>query len=475
MRYIQGIDRDQMTLLPEVLDDYISKENPVLFIDAYIDSLDPVRFGFTHSEPKEKGRMPYNPADLLKLYVYGYLNRIRSSRRLDKATYQNIELMWLLRRLHPDFKTIADFRKDNLQPIKKVCRDFTLLCKKLNLFGCELIAIDGSKFSAVNHNHRCFTKKKLMEILKAIDARINSYLNELDRTDLIESDVKDPSKEHLKAEIDELRARRKKYENVKEQIDKSGKSQISLTDPDSRMMKDSSGTDVGYNLQIVTDSKHKLIVDHKVTNEATDDGQLFDMAIKAKEILDVDRLEAIADAGYYSRDDIMKCGDERITCYVPTYNSSKNKKAGLYTKDDFYYNQDKDCYTCPAKQNLAHHHDTKHQGKEVKVYRTQACSSCFLKANCTRAQNGRVIRRWVHEKVIDDMEERALTIPVKMDMRKSLVEHPLGTIKHWMVHDYFLMRGFEKVSAEMSLSVLCYNLKRVLNIVDFKKLMAVIA
>jgi transposase len=474
MRYIQGIDRDQTTMLPNVLDDYISKENPVLFIDAFIDNLDLVEFGFTHSEPKEKGRMPYNPADLLKLYIYGYLNKIRSSRRLDKATYQNIELMWLLRRLHPDFKTVADFRKNNLQPIRSVCRDFTLLCKKLNLFGCELIAIDGSKFSAVNHNHRSFTKKKLKEMLKVIDNRIDAYLKDLDQSDQTESDVKSPTKEDIQVKIDELKVRKNRYERIKEQLEKSGENQISLTDPDSRMMKNSKGTDVSYNVQIVTDSKHKLIVDHEVTNEATDERQLSNMAIKAKETLGVNEIEALGDKGYYSKEEIKKCEDEHIVCYVPTYNSSRNKKAGLYTIADFNYQRDEDNYICPTKQKLTFNHTTQHSGKQVKVYSTQTCSSCNLMVKCTKAKHGRIIRRWVHQNVIDDMVDRVKKNPDKMDKRKSLVEHPFGTIKHNMDHGYFLMRGFKKVSAEMSLSVLCYNMKRVLNIIDFKELMAVV-
>lgn len=475
MRYIQGIDRAQATLLPDVLDEFINEENPVRFIDAYVDSLNLVKFEFTHSEPKDLGRKPYNPADLLKLYIYGYLNKTRSSRRLERATYQNIELLWLLCRLNPDFKTIADFRRDNLEAIKKVCRAFTLLCKNINLFDCELIAIDGSKFSAVNHNSKNFTKKKLQKILKSIDEQINHYLKDLDQGDESEKDIKDPSPKELQEKIDQLNSKKDEFEEIKEQLEKSGETQISLTDPDSRMMKTFKSTDVSYNVQIVTDSKHKLIVEHEVTNEVTDERLLSKMAMKAKDTLDVKQIEAVADAGYYSDKEIKNCDDAKITCYVPTYNTSRNKKAGLFTIDDFDYDSDNDCYSCPADQVLTYWHSTRHNKKDVRLYSTQACKTCALKLKCTKAKRGRIIRRWIHQKVIDDLKTRVRQNPEKMTMRRDMVEHPFGTIKHWMDHSYFLMRGFQKVSAEMSLSVLCYNIKRVLNIKDFKELMAVVS
>ena len=279
MRYIQGNDRNQTTLLPEVVDDYIKEDSAVRFIDAYIDNLDLVKLNFTYSETKETGRKPYNPADLLKLYIYGYLNRIRSSRQLEKATHRNIELIWLMRRLQPDFKTIADFRKDNTQSIREVCRDFTLLCRKLDLFDRELIAIDGSKFKASNSNRRNFTKNKLTRLIKKIDEEIDSYLDDLDEGDEREKDVKQPSVEELKKKIEQLRRRKGKYQKIKSRLNKSEETQISLTDPDSRMMQNHQGKDVSYNVQIVTDSKHKLIVTHSVTNECNDMQQLHTMVV----------------------------------------------------------------------------------------------------------------------------------------------------------------------------------------------------
>jgi transposase len=474
MRYIQGTDRQQTTLLPERVDDYISENNPVRFIDAFVDGLDLQKLDFKYSETKVTGRMPYNPADLLKLYTYGYLNKLRSSRRLEKSTHQNIELIWLLHKLHPDFKTIADFRKDNLQPIKQVCREFTLLCKKLDLFGCELIAIDGSKFSAVNSNSRNFTKNKLQKLILKVDEQIDVYLKELDLGDRSEQNVKTPSTEELNKKIEQLRTRKDKYQGLQQQLAKSEDTQVSLTDPDSRMMKTHTGRDVAYNVQIVTDSKNKLILDYEVTNDECDQKQLSAVAIKAKGLLGVETISAVADAGYWERNNIKTCHEEKIECYVPKPEKSHNKKLGLYTKGDFQYDPAADCYRCPAGQTLTHRGVRMKNGFEEKVYTTSACYQCPSKSKCSRNKHPRCIFRWVHEDVMEQLDQRMKDHPEIIKLRKALVEHPFGTLKHWMDHGYFLMRGKPKVSAEMALSVLSYNLKRVLNIKDFKELMVAV-
>lgn len=474
MRYIQGTDRNQTTLLPEVIDDYIQENNPVRFIDAYINSLDLKNLGFTHAETKETGRKPYNPADLLKLYVYGYLNKLRSSRDLEKAAYRNIELIWLICRLNPDFKTIADFRKDNAKALKLVCRDFSLTCKKLKLFGAELVAIDGSKISACNSNSRCFTTNKLKKLIKGIDDKIDSYLNDLDAEDEKEKVFNAPSAEELKEKIAQLRKRRGKYQNLQSKMQQSGESQIALTDPDSRLMQTSKGKDVAYNVQIVADEKYKLIVTHEVTNIGADQGQLHNIALQAKELLGVDKLKAIADAGYWSRDSIKKCDDDSIETYVPHPIRSSNKKKGMYTKEDFQYNPDNDTYQCPAGQTMTFRGTRIASGKTEKKYMTDACYTCAIKSKCTTAKRKRYINRWIHESVMEELDKRVENSPETMRLRKTLVEHPFGTIKHWMGHHHFLTRGIDKVSAEMSLSVLAYNMKRVLNIVDFKELMVAI-
>jgi transposase len=476
MRYIQGLNRNQTTLLPEILDDYITEDNPIRFIDAYINSLNLLELGFTYAEPKETGRKPYNPADLLKLYIYGYFNKIRSSRQLEKATYRNIELMWLMHKLHPDFKTIADFRKDNAKAIKLICRDFTLLCKKLNLFGCELIAIDGSKFSASNSNDKNYTKNKLVKLIEKIDNQIDSFMTDLDQGDQAEKNVKKPTTNELKEKIKKLRSHKKKYQQLQTQIEQSQGNQISFTDPDSRLMITSRGKDVAYNVQIVTDSKHKLIVTHEVTNKGNDQKQLSNMAIKAKNILDVDQLTAVADTGYWERNNIKKCHEENIKCYVPKPVRSHNKSLGLYTNKDFQYNSENDCFYCPAGQKLTYRGKRmkKESGHVEKIYQTHECYACNKKNECTRSKKPRCISRWIHENVIEQVDQRLGKEPEIIKLRKSLVEHPFGTIKHWMGHSFFLTRGIDNVSAEMSLSILIYNLKRVLNIVDFKELMATV-
>jgi transposase len=474
MRYIQGTDRDQVTLLPEIMDDYVSDNNPVRFIEAFVDNLDMNELSFTYATTKHTGRKPYNPKALLKLYIYGYLNKTRSSRQLEKATHRNIELIWLMQKLHPDFKTIADFRKDNTKSLKKVCREFTLLCKKLDLFGGELIAIDGSKFSASNSNRRNYTRNKLEKLIKKIDEQVNEYLNQMDKSDQAEESVADISVDELNQKIEQLKERKEEYQELQAQIENSDSTQISLTDADSKMMHTHQGKDVSFNVQIVTDSKHKLIPAHDVTNDCNDQKQLHPMASEAKEILEVDEIDAVADTGYFDRENLKKCHDNGITTYVP---HPEKSNYGLYTRNDFQYNTDEDTYLCPAGQALTFRGLKKIEktGITEKKYTTHACYTCKQKQKCTKSKTTRYIYRWVHEEIIEQMTERLEENKEMIEKRKALVEHPFGTIKHWMNHGYFLTRGLENVRGEMSISVLVYNLKRVLNIVDFKELMAAVA
>ena len=358
MGYIEGQDRKQAVLFPEILEDYISEENPVRFIDVFIEGLDLSEMGFGRAVPKETGRPPYDPGDLLRLYVYGYLNRTRSSRQLEREAGRNVEVMWLMRELRPDFKTIADFRKDNAQGIKKVCREFTLWCKRLELFGGELVAIDGSKFGAVNSPKRNFTEKKLRRMSREIDDKIDQYLKDLDRQDKQEAGPQSLSREQLKEKIERYKERRAQYEQLKSDLDQSGERQISLTDPESRSMRVGHGVEVSYNVQIVVDQKNKLLVEHEVTNEVIDLGQLSTMAKKAKETLGVETLEVVADRGYYNGEEVKACEQSGITAYVPKSNSSSNLKRGLFTKEDFSYEPDKDCYRCPAGKELSYRYQS---------------------------------------------------------------------------------------------------------------------
>jgi transposase len=474
MGYISGMNREQVLLFPESVDEYIEENNPVRFIDAYVDSLDLTILGFTHTVPKETGRPGYAPADILKLYIYGYLHKIRSSRKLEQETHRNVELMWLLRKLKPDFKTIADFRKDNAGALKGVCREFTLLCKKLDLFGRELIAIDGSKFKAVNSKDCNFTESKLKQLLKYINEKIDTYLKELDQQDSLESSVRTPTADELKGKIAQRQSRRQHYEDLLQQLDVSGASQISLTDPDSRSMKTKHGTDVCYNVQVAVDHQHKLIVEHEVTNDVTDQDQLAAMATRAKDTLDTDRVDALADMGYYNGDEVKKCLDEGIVPYIPKPNTSANSKLGLFGKTDFTYVPHQDCYVCPAGQALTFRFETVEQGRQIRYYSTSACQTCPIKVKCTRNKENRRITRWVHETLMEDMQQRVERNPEKVKLRKSIVEHPFGTMKRWMDHGYFLTRGLKKVRGEMSLTILIYNLKRVINILGVQNLIAVV-
>jgi transposase len=472
MHHIDGIDRDQLTMFPEALDDYISPGNPVRFIDAFVKSLDLTSLGFQRVITAVTGRPPYHPGDLLRLYVYGYLNRVRSSRRLEKEANRNVELMWLLRRLTPDFKTIADFRRDNLQAIQKVCRSFTLFCRECDLFGGELIAIDGSKFKAVNSRRRNFTKRKLTSSIKKIDQQIEDYLNDLDDNDEFEAQVHKPTAEEIQEKIDALKERKGKFGKLLDELEASGETQISFTDPDSRSMPlgQNHGTQVGYNVQVSVDAKNYLIIDHDVTNDVTDFNQLERMATRAKEILQVDKLDVIADKGYYNGSQIKACLEKGITPTIPKANTSANRIKGLFTKQDFRYDSQTDCYRCPAGEIMTFRFQTTEKKRQIKYYATRSCKHCKIKHRCTRSKDGRRITRMVDEDLLDEMQRRIEDHPEFRTRRKAIVEHPFGTIKLSMDQGYFLMKGIPKTSAEASLSVLAYNIKRAFKILGVPKM-----
>lgn len=478
MKHIQGYNRDQLTLLPEALDDYITQDNPVRFLDAFVDGLDVERLGFQHAVLKETGRPPYHPADLLKLYLYGYLNRIRSSRQLEREAGRNLELLWLLRRLKPDFKTIADFRKDNRRPIRQVCREFTLLCRQLDLFGGDLVAIDGSKFKAVNSPARNFTERKLKKQIKSLDRKIEEYLDELDQAD--EEDPggsPGPSAEELQQKIEAMKERRAKLQQVEQEMNETGESQISLTDPDARSMPVSGGrrTAVAYNVQVSVDAKHRLILDHEVTNSPTDQGLLSSLATRAKELLDTDHFDLLADMGYYDGQEVRDCLQAGITPYIPKPDTSANSKLGLFAKKDFRYDPDQDGYWCPADELLTFRFQREEKGRLRRYYATSACTSCSLKARCTRSKKGRRISRWEYEDVLEAMEARVQAHPEKVKLRKTIAEHPFGTLKHHWDQAYFLTKKLENVGTEMSLSVLAYNLKRAIQILGVPRMIEALA
>jgi transposase len=459
MDYIEGANRDQFILFPQSLDEYVSEDNPVRFIDAFVESLDLQALGFKHAVLKETGRPPYHPSVLLKLYVYGYLNRIRSSRLLEKEAHRNVEVLWLTGKLAPDHKTIANFRRDNRKAIREVCRAFTRFCRELDLFGGELVAIDGSKFKAVNNKGRNFTERKLKRAMKDIEKKIDAYLDELDENDANEPDEHKPTAEELKEKIQRLKERLKEHKGFKKRMEDTGETQISLTDPDSRSMPLAGGprTQVSYNVQVSVDEKHKLIVDHEVTNEVTDRSLLSQMAKRAKEVLGVEELEVLADMGYYDGQQVKDCVEEGIMPYIPKAETSASKKFGLFGKSDFRYASERDCYWCPAGEMLTFRFQRQEKGRIRRYYATSVCRQCPIKVKCTRSKEGRRITRWAYEEVLEEMERRVRSSPEKVKLRKRLAEHPFGTIKHSMDQGYFLMKRLPNVGAEMSLSVLAYR------------------
>jgi transposase len=473
--YITGVERGQVVLFPEAVDDYVSGENPVRFIDAFVEQLDMKGLGFARAVPAGEGRPGYDPRVLLKLYIYGYLNRVRSSRRQERETHRNVELMWLLGRLSPDHKTIADFRKEHAKGLRAVFREFTLVCRRLDLFGRELVGVDGSKFRAVNGKERNFSGKELKKLLAKIDARIESYLADLDRADRAEAEqgVGGAETPGLAGKVEALKERREEYKRLLEDLEKSGAKQISQTDPESRSMRGGTGSQVCYNAQIAVDEKNHLIAAVEVTQEVTDVHQLSGMARSAQEALGVETLRVVADAGYHNAGEVERCLAAQITPSVPRPRTSKNRKAGLYTKEDFTYLPEPDAYRCPAQQVLPFSFEVQENGEAQRYYlNAAACKGCPLRKQCTKSKAGRRIKRWGKEFLLEEMEARLKAAPDLMRTRKSLVEHPFGTMKRGDDSGYFLLRGLEKVRGEFSLMALSYNLRRAIKLVGVPLLIA---
>jgi transposase len=467
--FIEGENRQQSTLFPERVDDYIGEDSPVRVIDYFIDKLDISGLGFK-AEAADTGRPGYHPRTMLKIYVYGYLNQVHSSRRLEREARRNVELMWLTGRLAPDFKTIADFRKDNGEAIWLVCREFVMLCRKLNLLTDAMVAIDGSKFKAVNNRDKNFTRAKLKRRLAEVEASVERYLGELDSADA-ELTVEDSRSieekiSALKEEMDRL----KKFEvRMLEAPDK----QLSLTDPDARSMKSRGSGIVGYNVQTAVDTAHHLIVAHEVTNVGADRRQLANMAKQAKTALGVEALNVVADKGYYRSEEFLACDDANITAYVAKPNTSGNRAKGQFDRSEFRYVADDDEYECPAGKRLTHHMTSEQDGLVVKRYWTNECASCPIKAQCTTGKERRVTR-WIHEHLLEAVEARLDQHPDMMRARRAVVEHPFGTIKAWMGSTHFSMKTLDRVSTEMSLHVLAYNMKRVINLIGVKRIIEAI-
>lgn len=470
MNHRTGLDRSQTLLFPERLEDYIALENPVRFLDAFVADLNFQSLGFDKAQPARTGRPPYDPAILLKLYLYGYLHRIRSSRLLEAECHRNVEVIWLTGKQAPDFKTIADFRKDNLKAFQAVHRRFRLLCHKLDLFGAQLVGLDGTKLAGVNSKDANFNEKKLRELLQRADAQLAEYLAALDAADAAQPVQPALSRDELAAKIAALQEKRDWHSQLLTQLD-DDQTQISVTDPDTRRMRTGKGSVVGYNAQAVVDHKNKLIVADDVTNDETDLQQLSGMAKDAKANLNVDKLQVVADTGYCTTAQVVQCQEHHITPYVPKADTSANTAQGLFGKSRFIYDPKKDVYVCPAGTSLTYRFSTDEKGRQVRYYRTDACKRCALHKQCTRNQRGRTITREQGEALMEAMAQRLKANPQIMKLRKQLCEHPFGTIKRFFGYTHFLLKGLVKVRAEWSLITLAYNFKRLLNLVGFQKLM----
>lgn len=468
--FIQGDDRHQATLFPESLDEYVAEDSAVRVIDVFVDDLDVSGLGF-RTEPAGTGRPAYHPRTMLKLYIYGYLNQVQSSRRLEREAQRNVELMWLTGRLAPDFKTIADFRRHNGEAIRLVCREFVMLCRKLNLLAGAFVAIDGSKFKAVNNRDKNFTRAKMKRRLAEVEASVERYL-----ADLGEADREAPENagtEELKDKIVRLREEMSRLKKLEARLLEAPDKQISLTDPDARSMNARGSGIVGYNVQAAVDTEHHLIVEHDVTNQGTDRRQLTRMAKKARAAMGVKDLSAVVDRGYYRAEELRACEQAGITTYVPKSVTSHNKAKGLFDRSDFRYIAEDDEYECPAGNRLVQHTTTKQNGLVLNRYWTSVCPRCPLKAKCTPGKERRV-SRWEHEEVLERAEQRLDDNPNVMQLRRSTAEHPFGTLKAWMGVTHFSMKQLKHVNTEMSLHVLAWNMKRVINLVGTRRLIEAI-
>ena len=473
-RFIEGADRSQITLFPNRLEEYVAEDNPVPVVDAFVDQLDLAGLGFKRVDPSVTGRPGYYRSDLLKLHIYGYLNRVQSSRRLEQEAGHNVEVMWLVGRLVPDHKTIADFRRDNGRGIRKACVQFVSLCRQFGLLAAASVAIDGSKFKAVNTRDKNFTKGKIKRRLAQIEDSVARYLGQLDSADRQEASLARTTKiDHLNDKIAKLKEEMDRLAEIENEMLSRPEQQISQTDPDARSMATSgrgSGM-VGYNVQTAVDTEHHLIVAHEVMNVGTDKSLLSHMAKRTKAALETDALEVVADRGYYKSDKILKCHKAGITVTLPKPQTSNNKAKGLFVKPDFVYLADEDAYRCPADQHLTYRFTSEERGLKLRRYWTNACPDCAIRDQCTTGMQRR-ITRWEHEEVLETVQQRLDENPDKMRTRRETVEHPFGTIKCWMGYTHFQMKTLKHVATEIALHVLAYNIKRVINIMGIGALLA---
>jgi len=472
-RFVQGEARTQLSLIPECLDDYVSEDNPVRVVEAFIDALDLEKLGFAGVVPQSTGRPAYHPSVMLKIYVYGYLNRVHSSRRLERECQRNVELMWLTGRLAPDFKTIANFRKDNGRGIRQVCKQFVTVCRKLNLLSQSTVVIDGSKFKGVNNRDRNYTPGKLKRRREELERSIDRYFYRLDKMDQKADEVFEIQVPALKEKIASLKDALAQLDVVETELNETEDKQVSLTDPEARSLRTRGTGIVGYNVQTAVEGAQHLIVAHEVTNVGSDRGQLENMAKQARTAMDVEDLSVVADRGYYTGTQIKACEDDGITTYVPKPQTSPNQAKGLFGRGDFHYIAEDDEYLCPAGERLILRFTKQERGRLMNCYWSSSCPRCPMKEKCTTGKYRRM-NRWEHEAVLEAVQQRLDREPDKMRLRRATAEHPFGTLKGWMGWTHFSMRTLEHVGTEMSLHVLSYNIKRMINLKGVESLIEAI-
>lgn len=477
--YIKGLDRNQTLLLPETLDKYVGEENETRFIDAFVDSLNLPRLGFTHTHPNKEGRPPYDPADMLKLFIWGYLNQVRSSRKLERECHRNLEAIWLMRKLSPDHKTIADFRKDNVDRVKGVFREFVKLCLSLGLYGAEFMAIDGVKLKAVNSNPRNYNRETLMNRIRTMDEAASRYIEEMEALDREEEGGAKPA-DQLREKLRRLQRRRMGYAELLGKLVEPGRNEVSLTDPECRLMRNRGRLEPCYNVHVAVDDGSHLIVDYDVSNVSSDCNALSPIAKAAKETLGVGSLSVVADKGFFDAQEIKECIDNGITPYVPRplkYGAGPARKTGVPARefygDRFVYDKSGDEYVCPAGNRFAFWFSSVNGVRVMRAYRSEACFLCpFYMVRCTRNRVGRMVYRWEHEGLLEEMEERLRAEPWRMDARRDVVEHPFGSMKRAFNQGYLLLKGLGKVSCEVGFTMLAYNMRRALNILGAGRLVA---
>ena len=471
MAHVTGQSRYQSTLFPEVLDEVVSIDDPVRVIDAFVETLDLAALGFSKVVAEEMGRPPYAPGDLLKLYIYGYLHRVRASRRLEAETRRNVQVMWLINRLTPAFKTNADFRKDHAEAIVRVCRAFIRFCREQSLFGAELLAIDGTKIAAVASRKQVMTPKRIAQMNAAIDRKIADYLASMDEADREEPDAAGKPAD-VAAAIAALKAQKERLQGQAQDMTARGLKQMVMTEPQARLMRTPHGHAVAYNAQTAVDAEHKLIVAFDLTNEGNDHRQLYPMAVQAKQAVGADQVTVVADTGYSNGEHGALCEQDKITAIVPRPETVNPKGSQYFSRDQFSYDRESDTWRCPAGETLSLYKTSR--TKQKKEYTSRACGTCALKAQCTNTAR-RVIVRHFYEDGREAMHRRAVADPIWMKHRRETVEHPFGTMKWLMAGPRFLVKGLKKAKAELALGVLCYNLKRVTSILGVPALLGALA